>query len=96
MVFRARTAILAVAGWLGIATAAGAQTPVPPARDSLARALSALSTRLDSLEAGQCPGGPALAVPAPSGADSRSDSLAVTIGRINGRLEALRAARCAS
>jgi len=66
------------------AATASAQQPT----DSLRQAVSGLAARLDSLEQGNCPTGPAIAVPA--GRDSLSQSLA----QISARLERLIATRC--
>jgi hypothetical protein len=79
-----RTASWLVGLLLGGAAAASAQQPT----DSLRQAISRLTTRLDSLEQGSCPVGPAVLVPA--GRDSLSRSLAA----LSGRLERLIAARC--
>lgn len=56
--------------------------------DSLGRAIAALSARLDSLERGTCPTGPAVAAPA------GSDSASVAVAALSRRLERLIAARC--
>jgi hypothetical protein len=56
--------------------------------DSLFRAVAALSARLDSLERGTCPTGPAVAGPA------GSDSASVAVAALSRRLERLIAARC--
>ena len=62
-----------------------AQTPQAP---DIRRAIGALSARLDSLEAGNCPAGPAVAVPA--GADSMRQALRA----LGDRLERTITARC--
>jgi hypothetical protein len=62
--------------------------------DSLHHALQRISARLDSLEAGSCPSGPAIVLPQENGRTPQ-DSLARIIATINGRLERLVAARCA-
>jgi hypothetical protein len=92
MHFRLRTAILLAACCLGAASQARGQ--VPARMDSLARGLSALTMRLDSLEAALCPAETPLAVPRRSG-DARSDSLAATLQRLDRRVTALTRARCA-
>jgi len=92
MHFRARTAILLAACWLGAASAAQAQ--VSARVDSINRALSALSARIDSLQAGLCPGEAGPTVPQPSG-DRVTDSLAARVGALERRLAALRKTRCA-
>jgi hypothetical protein len=92
MHFRARTAILAAACWLGAASHAWGQTPVT--LDSLRRTLTAVSARIDSLEAGLCPAQGTTAPSKPSG-NARVDSLAATLDRLNRRVEAIRSGRCA-
>lgn len=94
MPVRTRTVVL-LAIWLGYATVARAQVPRNAATDSVARGLQALTARLDSLEAGSCPSGPAVAVPARTG-EARTDSLIATFDTLSRRLEALRASRCAA
>ncbi len=64
------------------------QAPVIP--DSLHRTIRGVSARLDSLEAGQCPLGPAPVLP------GGSDSLAAAIRALGERLERIIAARCAA
>ena len=74
---------------LGLArfTPAGAQEPVT-ARDSVAAALARITARLDTLEVGSCPTGPAVTTPA------GDDSAAVALRRLSARLERVIAARC--
>jgi len=74
---------------------AGAQTPEPPVADSLQQAVGRLTARLDSLESGGCPAGPAIVLPelAP-GQDSALDTLAAAVRRLGDRLERTIAARC--
>jgi hypothetical protein len=91
MHFRARTVVFVIACWLLPATQALGQ--VPSRIDSLNRALTTLSGRIDSLEAGLCPANTPLAMPAPSG-DRRTDSLAVKLRSLDRRVTALRATRC--
>ncbi|HEY4647745.1 MAG TPA: hypothetical protein VIG95_01515, partial [Gemmatimonadales bacterium] len=91
MHFRARTVVFVIACWLLPATQALGQ--VPSRIDSLNRALTTLSGRIDSLEAGLCPADTPLAMPAPSG-DRHTDSLAVKLQSLNRRVTALRATRC--
>ena len=86
-----RTAILVGTCCFGLAAPAWSQTPA--AVESLRRSLSATAARIDSLEAGLCPG------PSPAGfrsppATPRTDSLAATLDRLNRRVEAMRATRC--
>lgn len=89
---RACTVCLFVLGWLGVATSAQGQVPRAKA-DSVARALGALTARLDSVEAGTCPSGPAIVPPARSG-EPRTDSLIASLQTLTRRLETIRAARC--
>src|SRR4051812_50019245 len=65
MHFRARTVVFVIACWLLPATPALGQ--VPSRIDSLNRALTTLSGRIDSLEAGLCPPDTPPALPPPSG-----------------------------
>jgi hypothetical protein len=89
---RARTVCLLALVRLWGATSAQAQVPRATA-DSVARALGALTARLDSVEGGSCPSGPAIAPPGRSG-EPRTDSLIATLETLTRRLEAIRAARC--
>ncbi|MDQ3207116.1 MAG: hypothetical protein M3Q37_00755, partial [Gemmatimonadota bacterium] len=91
MHFRARTAILAAACWLGVGTRAWGQTPA--SLDSLHRSLGAVSARIDSLEAGLCPVEAATVASKPSG-NARADSLAAALDRLNRRVEAMRPVGC--
>ena len=93
MHFRARTAILLAACWLGGASHAWGQAPAT--LDSLRRTLTAVSARIDSLEAGLCPSEATAAPSKPTG-NARVDSLAATLDRLNRRVEAIRLGRCAS
>jgi len=77
------TAVLSVLA-IGLPSGLRAQQPGPDLKPTLDR----LAARLDTLERGGCPGGPAL-VP-PVGTDSTSQALAALIAR----LERLVAARC--
>jgi hypothetical protein len=92
MHFRARTVTWVAACWLGAAPQLRAQTPAR--LDSLARGLTAITARIDSLEAGLCPAETPIAVPRQFG-DPRTDSLAATLRQLDRRLSALRGARCA-
>jgi hypothetical protein len=92
MHFRARTAALLAVCWLGAASQAEGQ--VPSRQDSLRQALTALSARLDSLEAGLCPAETALALPRRTG-NPATDSLTARLGELDRRLTALRKTRCA-
>ena len=91
---RGRTVCLVAVWWLVSTTVALAQVPGRAAADSVGRGLGSLRARLDSIEAGACPGGPAIVAPARSG-EPRTDSLAATLEALSRRLETLRAARCA-
>src|SRR5512143_3965810 len=62
----------------------GAQQPA----DSLRKSMARLSARLDSLEQGACPTGPAIALPA------ARDSVSRGLADLSARLEKLIAARC--
>jgi hypothetical protein len=86
-----RTAILVGTCCLGLTISASAQTPA--AVDSLRRSLTATSARLDSLEAGLCPG--ASITRFQRTGNAVTDSLAATLERLDRRVAALRATRCA-
>ena len=58
-----RMACLLAPLWLGAPSILTAQV-TKPAADSLARAAAAFDARLDTLEAGRCPAGPTIAIPA--------------------------------
>jgi hypothetical protein len=66
---------------------AWAQEPAAPP-DSVAAALARITARLDTLEVGGCPAGPAVVTPA------GEDSLAGALRRLSERLERVIAARC--
>jgi hypothetical protein len=87
------TACLLTICWLGGATTARGQVPRAAGGDSIPRALGALTARLDSIEAGTCPSGPAVGPPTRTG-DPRTDSLVATLERLSRRLETIRATRC--
>jgi hypothetical protein len=91
MHFRARTATLLAACWLGATSKVSGQQPT--AYDALARRLTTITARLDSLEAGLCPA-PAPVRPARRSGDARADSLAAGLDRLDRRVENLRAGRC--
>lgn len=80
-----RTALALGAFLLLSAGTAGAQERA----DSLGPVVAALAARLDSLERGPCPAGPAIAVPA------GTDSATIALVDLSRRLERLIAARCA-
>jgi hypothetical protein len=90
---RTRTIGLLALIWVGATAVVQGQVPAGGAPDSLSRALGALGARLDSLEAGRCPAGPAVAVPARTG-EARGDSLVAALEQLGRRLEAVRASRC--
>jgi hypothetical protein len=90
---RVRTACLLAICWLGGATTARGQVPRAAAADSISRALAALTARLDSIEAGACPSGPAVAAPIRTG-DPRTDSLVAAFEGLSRRLETIRGTRC--
>jgi len=79
--------------WLGSPAQAHGQVPRQAAADSIGHALRALTARLDSIEAGSCPSGPAITPPALTG-EPRTDSLVGTIETLSRRLETIRAGRC--
>lgn len=89
---RGRTVcLLVILSWgaaSGLRAQVGARSP-----DSLSAAVAGFRARLDSLEAGQCPSGPAVTVPGSSG-NPHTDSLAAALGDLSRRLEAIRLARC--
>ncbi|MFL5403245.1 MAG: hypothetical protein ACJ8BF_10560 [Gemmatimonadales bacterium] len=87
----ARMATLVAICCLGAVSTISAQQPA--AIDSLSRRLSALTARIDSLEAGQCPAAAPPVAPKRSG-NPRVDSLAATLERLNQRVEKLRASHC--
>jgi hypothetical protein len=72
-----------------------AQQPAGPVVDSLHAAVGHLTARLDSLEAGTCPTGPAVALPARPGKASPLDTLALAVEQLRDRVERAVAARCA-
>ena len=89
MLVRARTAWLVATCWLGTVPALGAQVTQGAPPDSLSRAVAAFTARLDSLEQGSCPTGPAVTLPA-RGGSPRADSLVAALGELSRRLEAVR------
>lgn len=89
-----RIVALATVVTLAAAVPARAQERPTAREDSLARALSTLTARLDSLEAGLCVEGP-VGVPSPTGANARGDSLARALGLLAERVERLGILRCA-
>ena len=71
------------------------QQPEQAQADSLRQAITGLTGRLDSLEAGQCPAGPAIVLPARRpGEPASADSLNAALEQLNARLESVIAARC--
>src|SRR3954453_20751468 len=91
MYCRARTAILLAGFWLGATSNVYSQ--VSTRVDSLHRALSGLSARIDSLEAGLCPAETGPPVPGPSG-DRVTDRLAASGRALERRVSGLRQTRC--
>ena len=71
-----------------------AQQPTQAGADSLKRVLFGLTARLDSLEAGQCPRGPAVRVETRPGGAPALDTLSATVERLSSRLEGMIASRC--
>jgi hypothetical protein len=88
-----RRVILLAALVLGVPAISRAQVPQAAVRDSILRALRGLSSRVDSLSAGHCPGAVAVALPAPTGVP-QTDSLISAADTLSRRLEELRRARC--
>lgn len=89
MTDRSRCAVLVLVLLMAREGTANAQVP-----DSALGAVHAMNARLDSLEAGTCPTGPPVQIPAhPSGAPG-ADSLAAALDRLNQRVEKLVAQRC--
>jgi hypothetical protein len=91
MHFRDRTVTLVAVWCLAAASTGVAQRPT--AVDSLARSLTTLNARIDSLEAGLCPAEPGPAPLRPTG-NAATDSLAARLDRLHRRVEAIRSARC--
>lgn len=91
-----RTAVVITALMGAAASRASAQVPSGATVDSLHRTVLMLTARLDSLEAGQCPTGPAPAfvLPKPTG-NASVDSLAAAVARLSTRVNAAVASRCA-
>ncbi len=84
-----RPSLLAGLTVLGLAAATPTSaTAQQTTSDSLHQALIRFATRLDSLEAGSCPTGPAVIVP------SGRDSVTTALSQLNARLERLIASRC--
>jgi hypothetical protein len=92
--------VLRAAAWVGaalalVAQSASGQEPERAQADSLHQAVTQLTSRLDSLEAGRCPAGPAVVLPARRpGEPPTVDSLAAAIEQLSARLERTIAARC--
>ena len=85
----------ATAALVLIPYSAWGQNPQQPQADSLHLAVVRLTARLDSLEAGQCPSGPAVVLPARRpGEPTAVDSLAAAMEQLSARLEQTIAARC--
>ena len=91
---RTAVTILALAGVT--ASRASAQVPSGATVDSLHRTVMMLTARLDSLEAGQCPTGPAPVFVAPKPTGNVSfDSLAAAVASLSTRVNSAIATRCA-
>ena len=91
-----RTAVVMMALTGAAASRATAQVPSKATVDSLQRTVMTLTARLDSLEAGHCPAGPAptFVAPKPTG-NASIDSLAAAVARLSTRVNAAVASRCA-
>lgn len=89
--FVIRTSAVIVGSLLGLVGVARAQEPVRV--DSLQVILARLSARIDSLEAGRCPGGETILLPALMGVPAM-DSVLAALSRLASRTERLAAARC--
>jgi len=87
-----RRIILLVALASGVPRISSAQIP-QATRDSIARALRALSSRVDSLSAGACPAAAALALPARTGVPE-TDSLIAAAESLSRRVEGVRRSHC--
>jgi hypothetical protein len=85
--------ILPVLLTLGMPAISRAQVPHQAARDSIARALKALSSRVDSLAAGRCPAAAPLGLPARTGVP-QTDSLVAAADTLSRRVEEIRRTRC--
>jgi hypothetical protein len=73
---------------------ASAQTPEPAGSDSLRQVIAHLNARLDSLEQGRCPAGPAVVLPGRGAGDPALDSVTAAAEALSARLERLIASRC--
>jgi hypothetical protein len=93
MSVRVRWVILLATLAPGMPAVSQAQVPQAATRDSLARALTALSSRVDSLAAGRCPGGLTIALPARTGVP-QTDSLIAAADSLSHRVEEVRRTRC--
>jgi hypothetical protein len=89
-------AVAAAAAALAVIPMALSAQVTPAAKsDSLRHAVAQLSVRLDSLEQGRCPGGPAIVLPRrPEGGLTALDSVTVAAESLSARLERLIAIRC--
>jgi hypothetical protein len=92
--------VLRAAAWAALALvlipySAWGQNPQQAQADSLHDAVRKLNARLDSLEAGRCPAGTAVVLPARRPGEAPAmDSLAAAMEHLNARLERTIAARC--
>jgi hypothetical protein len=82
----------AILAWTPIV--GSAQTPEPAGPDSLRRVIAHLNARLDSLERGRCPAGPAVVLPAGGTGETALDSVTAAAEALSARLERLIASRC--
>jgi hypothetical protein len=90
-----RAAAWAAAALVLIPYSAWGQNPRQAQADSLHQAITQLTARLDSLEAGRCPTGPPVPLPArPPGEQPAVDTLAAAMEQLSARLEGVIAARC--
>jgi hypothetical protein len=85
--------ILPVALALAVPAVSTAQVPQAATRDSIARALRAISSRVDSLSAGTCPAASTLALPSRTGVPE-TDSLIAAAESLGHRVETVRRSRC--
>ena len=92
-----RAAVTATTLSVFAAVGAQAQGVTPSTVDSLKRAVSTLTARLDSLDSGYCPAAP-LPRPAPAQPTGNAtvDSLATAVAQLTARVNAATAARCAA
>ncbi|HEY7636694.1 MAG TPA: hypothetical protein VH763_14185 [Gemmatimonadales bacterium] len=86
--------LIFLAAWaLGFPVVSSAQVPQGASRDSLAKALKAISSRVDSLAAGGCPAAAPIALPGRTGVP-QTDSLIAVADSLSRRIEEIRRSRC--